>query len=68
LSRINWSEANEENVKDEKYEEILKERNELYKMSEDLYEELKKCLNERDEYLRDLREKELSEQQIKEEL
>lgn len=38
LSMINWSEANEENANDEKYEEILKERNELYRMSEDLYE------------------------------
>jgi hypothetical protein len=37
-------------------------------MSEDLYEELKKCMSERDLYLNELREKEISELQIKEEL
>lgn len=47
---------------------MLKERNELYKMSESLYEELRKCMGERDEYLRELRERELSEEQIKEEM
>jgi hypothetical protein len=30
-------------------------------MSESLYEELKKCMAERDQYLRELRERELSE-------
>lgn len=46
----------------------MKERNELYKMSESLYDELKKCMAERDQYLRELRERELSEEQIKEEM
>lgn len=37
-------------------------------MSESLYEELRKCMGERDEYLKELRERELSEEQTKEEM
>ena len=37
--------------KKENANDVLRERNELYKMSEDLYEQLKRCMKEQDEYL-----------------
>lgn len=48
-----FNRQNGEQIKDQQsYEDLLKQKNELFKLSEDLYEELKKCMEEKDEYLK----------------